>query len=84
MSEPSYVDCEPIQNLSENLSRMSEFCFEGFFKDVTELPLSGKHGFGGLALAFVFYTNTPDNALPMLWQEAPKWTPLFRRASHYI
>jgi hypothetical protein len=49
-----------------------------------KLPAEATYGFGKLALAFVFYSNCPDNTLPLLWSEIGSWYPLFRRASRII
>jgi hypothetical protein len=36
-------------------------------------------GYGGLGLAVVFDQSIPNNSLPVLWQSAPGWRPLFPR-----
>lgn len=80
-SEPSYLDSvEP--GLSAQVASLSSRLYNSEF--ASHLPEHATDGFGGLALAFVIYSNCPDNSLPLLWRPTPTFKPLFRRASKYL
>ena len=36
-------------------------------------------GYEGCELLIGFFHNTPDNTLPIIWDEQPNWKPIFRR-----
>jgi len=38
-------------------------------------------GFGGVGSLVVLYSNCPNNTLPLVWHEAPRWKPLFARVA---
>lgn len=81
--EPSYLDEWPsIGEVSEKIRGISE----RVFLDRLQGPLKShnQHGFGNLALAFAFYSNCPDNTLPLIWATHGDWYPLFRRASRIL
>lgn len=79
----SYVEINPeMPGMSDKLKAISEKLYRSkFFKS---LEPQNRHGFGGLALAFAFHTNCPDNSLPMIWLPLEDWHPLFPRASRII
>jgi hypothetical protein len=78
----SYLnDFSPVPSLSREVRRLSDKIYDSHF---SSLPEAAKYGFGSLALAFAFYTNCPDNSLPLIWSSAGGWYPLFRRASRYL
>lgn len=81
--DKSYLEVTPNMPMaSEKLRFISEKLYTSkFFR---ELKPENMHGFGGLALAFAFYTNCPDNSLPMIWISLDDWRPLFPRASRII
>jgi hypothetical protein len=39
----------------------------------------GADGFGRLGLAYAFAHGTPNNTLPIYWQETREWTPMVDR-----
>jgi hypothetical protein len=81
--EQSYLESNPtISGAADRLKTISEKLYRDKF--FSEIDPQNKHGFGGLALAFAFYTNCPDNSLPMLWTSAGNWHPLFPRSSRVI
>jgi len=81
--EPSYLDESPLQpGLSGRIKALSEYVYGAHLSQ--SLDPADRHGFGGLALAFAFHSNCPDNSLPMLWYQGKDWFPLFRRASNYL
>jgi hypothetical protein len=79
----SYLEMNPeMPGISEKLKSISEKLYR--LKFSRALEPHDRHGFGGLALAFAFYTNCPDNSLPMIWLPLDDWHPLFPRASRII
>lgn len=44
-------------------------------------PLRHAFGFGKVGALLVMYTNCPNNTLPLVWHEAPRWRSLFQRVS---
>jgi hypothetical protein len=80
---PSYLDGqEPLPDLSRHVKRLSDDVFASTF--TPDLPASAKYGYGALALAFAFFSNCPDNSLPLIWRDLSNWHALFPRASRYI
>ncbi len=55
--------------------------FYADFLDRRKLSIEDRytHGFGDLALTYVFEHATPNNNIPLLWHEDEAWKPLFRR-----
>jgi hypothetical protein len=83
LREASYLDSEgPVPDLSARVATIADEIYRDRFS--SDIPAKDQHGFGGFALAFAFYSNCPDNSLPLLWSSAGKWWPLFRRASNYL
>jgi hypothetical protein len=80
-SEPSYLEAVEA-GLSNEVQALSSRIFDSHFTSI--LHANDKDGFAGLALAFVMFSNCPDNSLPMLWRSAPGFAPLFKRASKYL
>jgi hypothetical protein len=80
----SFLDGEdPVPDLSAQIRRLADHVHPTHFEPHGFLA-KHSHGFGGLALAFAFHSNSPDNSLPLLWSNAGGWYPLFRRASNYL
>ena len=85
--DPSYLDDQDlIPTLSAVVRRLSEEMYTRHFSRAgADLLPRDMHGFGHLALAFVLYTNCPDNSLPLLWKEVASFpVALFRRVSRVI
>ncbi len=38
-------------------------------------------GYGGIGALLVFYYNTPNTTLPIVWSSLNGWIPLFRRVN---
>jgi hypothetical protein len=49
-------------------------CYKYGLMLLPEYPL----GFKGGQLGIGFQHNTPDNTLPIMWQETPRWKPIFK------
>lgn len=83
--QPSYLDGHPpITDLSSRVEQLSEKMFRSKFEAEFGLSQSSKHGYDNLALAFAFFSNCPDNSLPIIWVDYDRWRGLFPRASRYI
>lgn len=77
-----YLDGDPpVKNLSVHVKRLSEDAFANHFKN--HLDKENALGFRQ-SLAFVFYTNCPDNTLPIIWKQTKNWRALFPRSSRII
>ena len=72
--------------LSKAVHELSEDFYDRYLRSDPTISYSDRHGFGELALAFAFHSNTPDNSIPAIWKEVhnPSWKPLFPRASRII
>lgn len=68
-----------IREISESVAdRMREGFTEEQLIQVNKYVPFGWHGTGALV---VLHTNCPNNTLPIIFHECPKWKPLFPRAS---
>jgi len=83
----SYLDGDdPVAHLSKEIRDVSERLFTAHFASATpQLTYNNRHGVGSLALAFVLYTNCPDNSLPLIWKTSGNWPhALFLRVSRIV
>jgi hypothetical protein len=46
-------------------------------------PIEHAFGFGKVGTLLVMYTNCPNNTLPLIWHQSPRWAALFPRVSRY-
>jgi hypothetical protein len=76
----------PQPDLHKRVLAISDWAYVTHFQHApgSTIENDSRHGFGGLALAFAFYTNIPDNSLPLLWTETSTFAPLFKRASRIL
>ena len=82
-TEGSYLDGVPPElALSVKVKNLAEDVYRSHL--AKSVDIKAKHGFSNLALAFSFYTNCPDNTLPMIWANCSTWKGLFPRASRYL
>src|SRR5205814_1534642 len=77
---------EPIADLSSLVKQLSDDVYALHFADPSAgLSPDHRHGFGKLALAFVMFSNCPDNSLPLIWKRTKTWPhPLFQRVSRIL
>jgi hypothetical protein len=83
----SYLDGqEPILDFSPLVKQLSEDMYNQHFAGGSSgIAPEHRHGFGQLALAFVMFSNCPDNSLPILWKQTETWPhALFHRASRVL
>lgn len=78
-----YSSRSPILDISDRLRALSVKIYTDELRALG-VPERARHGYGALALAFAFYSNCPDNTLPMIWAHGGRWRALFPRASRYI
>jgi hypothetical protein len=81
----SYLDGhDPVPNLSTLVKQLSEEIYAQHFAGGTFNP-AHRHGVGKLALAFVMFSNCPDNSLPIIWKQTNTWShALFQRVSRIV
>jgi hypothetical protein len=76
--------------LNRAVARLCEKYYHPSFEDSNSLKGGGvRYGFGGIGLPLVMYSNTPNNALFLLWldrdlgTDQPEFRALFRRINRH-